>query len=105
METPKKPVNESKRLEALARYAVLDTPGEAVFDDLTRLAADICETPMALISLVDEHRQWFKSTVGIDLLETPRDYSFCAHAIYHDSFFEVTDTQKDRRFRDNPLVI
>ena len=73
--------NEKKRLKVLWQYEVLDTVPEEVFDDLTELAAQICEAPIALISLVDEKRQWFKSKVGITVSETSRDFSFCAHAI------------------------
>lgn len=97
-------LNEQERLSALHRYSILDTPHEAIFDDLTKLAAGICETPVALISLVDEERQWFKSVVGVQLCETPRDISFCHHTIKTGEVFEVRDTSKDERFRGNPLV-
>lgn len=99
------PPNEAWRLAALRNYDVLDTPPELGFDDLTLLASQICQTPIALVSLVDEDRQWFKAKVGLDVAETPRDFAFCAHAIlYQDDLLEVIDAQLDRRFSDNPLV-
>lgn len=104
MKSPKIPANESKRLAALRRYEILDTPVEVVFDDMAQLAAGICDTPMALISLIDEHRQWFKSRIGFDVLETPREQSFCAHAINEEAFLEIEDARNDERFADNPLV-
>lgn len=97
--------NEVKRLKVLWQYDVLDTVPEEVFDDLTELAARICEAPIALISLVDEDRQWFKSKVGVTLNETSRDISFCAHAIKQTDLFIVPDATKDERFAGNPLVI
>lgn len=99
------PNNESKRLKVLWQYDVLDTVPEEVFDDLTDLAAHICEAPIALISLVDENRQWFKSRVGLTVKETSRDISFCAHAILQDGLFLISDATKDPRFKDNPIVI
>src|ERR1041385_6031864 len=96
--------NEAKRLQILWQYDVLDTVPEAVFDDLTELAARICEAPIALISLVDENRQWFKSKVGVTVNETSRDISFCAHAIEQTDLFIIPDATKDKRFADNPLV-
>src|SRR3954463_15585589 len=98
------PLNETKRLKVLWQYDVLDTVPEEVFDDLTELAARICEAPIALITLVDKTRQWFKSKVGIDIKETSRDISFCAHAIKQPELFIIADATKDARFARNPLV-
>jgi GAF domain-containing protein len=98
------PRNEKKRLEVLWQYEVLDSVPEEVFDDLTELAANICEAPVALITLVDENRQWFKSKVGVSVEETSREISFCAHAILHEELFVIPDATKDKRFADNPLV-
>src|SRR5207249_8120962 len=99
------PPNEKKRLRVLWHYAVLDTVPEEVFDDLTELAASICEAPIALITLVDEDRQWFKSKVGVTLSETSRDISFCGHAITQTELFIVADATQDERFAHNPLVM
>ena len=101
---PAMPENEAARLEALHRYRILDTEPERSFDDLTLLASHICGTPMALISLVDADRQWFKSRIGIPITETARAVSFCAHAINHRDLFIVPDARHDERFRDNPFV-
>jgi PAS domain S-box-containing protein len=97
-------IDEPARLRALSSTGLLDTPSESAFDDLTRLAAAVCAAPIALISLVDEHRQWFKSRVGLDASETPRDVAFCAHAILGEGLFVVPDSHEDPRFADNPLV-
>ena len=101
---PVMPENEAARLEALHRYRILDTEPERSFDDLTLLASHICGTPMALISLVDADRQWFKSRIGIPISETARAVSFCAHAINHRDLFIVPDARHDERFCDNQLV-
>jgi anti-sigma regulatory factor (Ser/Thr protein kinase) len=96
---------ETERLAALRRYRILDTEPERGFDDLALLASQICGTPIALITLVDEDRQWFKSRVGISAPETPRSISFCSHAIAQDaSLFVIPDTLLDPRFRQNPFV-
>jgi GAF domain-containing protein len=96
--------SEKKRLKVLWQYEVLDTVPEEVFDDLTELAARICEAPIALISLVDEQRQWFKSKIGTDVNETSREFSFCAFAITQPGLFIVPDATLDERFARNPLV-
>ena len=97
-------IDESARLAALRRYRILDTEPEQTFDDLTLIASQICETPIALITLVDENRQWFKSRVGISETETARSISFCAHAIQEPGIMQVPDARVDARFRENPFV-
>ncbi len=98
------PNNESERLHELNTYQLLDTPHDEAFDELADLAAEICDVPVALISLVDENRQWFKARVGLGVEETARSVSFCAHAILQPNLFTVKDTLLDERFKDNPLV-
>ena len=99
------PANEAERLKALRRLDLLDTEAELEFDELTTLAAQICNVPVALISLVDDHRQWFKSKVGLDVDATSRDVAFCAHSILKpDEIMEIPDAHLDQRFADNPLV-
>jgi anti-sigma regulatory factor (Ser/Thr protein kinase) len=96
--------DESARLTALRRYRILDTEPERAFDDLTLLATQICGTPLALISLVDADRQWFKSRIGISISETSRSVSFCTHAIKQRDLYVVTDARTSETFRDNPFV-
>lgn len=98
------PSDEAARLLALEAHEILDTPPEAVFDRLTRLASTLLEMPIALVSLVDRERQWFKSRVGLGVTETPREVAFCAHALLDRELMEVTDARLDSRFADNPLV-
>lgn len=104
MGRPPKPDNEPERLDALDNYQVLDTPPDAALDRITHLARRILKAPIALVSLVDKERQWFKSRQGLDAEETPRDAGFCAHAICEDDVMVVPDASRDRRFADNPLV-
>ncbi|HEV2320052.1 MAG TPA: GAF domain-containing protein, partial [Verrucomicrobiae bacterium] len=98
------PPDEAKRLAALEEYQILDSEVEQSYDDITTLAAHICKVPTAMISLVDKDRQWFKSKVGMEPRETPRDVAFCAHAILDHDPLIVRNATKDRRFADNPLV-
>ena len=98
------PENEAARLEALHRYGILDTVPEQEFDDLSRLAAMICNTPIATVTFVDANRQWFKSKVGLEEQETPRDIAFCAHTILRREVLVIPDALEDERFRFNPLV-
>lgn len=99
------PSLEAARVAALDRYAILDSEPEESFDDLVLLAAHICRTPMAMLSLVDDHRQWFKSKLGVEVRETPRDASICAYAIQQRDLFVVPDALEDPRFRGSPLVV
>ena len=99
------PNNEEERLQALASYHLLDTLPEEEFDNITYLASVICQTPISLITLVDKDRQFFKSHLGLDVSETNRDISFCAHAINQpQTIFEIEDARLDHRFHDNELV-
>jgi PAS domain S-box-containing protein len=99
------PKDEARRKKALDSLKVLDTSPEGCFDKVTKIASSICETKIALVSLVDSERQWFKSKHGLEVSETPRDISFCGHTILGTSIFEVQDTQKDPDFADNPLCV
>jgi GAF domain-containing protein len=103
MKAPR-PNNEAQRLAALQEYRILDTAAEQAYDDIVALAAYLCDVPIALITLVDESRQWFKSRLGLNEKETPRDVAFCAHAILQTEPLIVRDALKDRRFSDNALV-
>jgi GAF domain-containing protein len=98
------PANEAARVALLRDYQILDTPPEEVFNRIVRLASNLIGTPIALVSLIDETRQWFKAKVGIDVDETPRDIAFCSYAILFDDVMEVADATADDRFQDNPLV-
>ncbi|MEX0336137.1 sensor domain-containing diguanylate cyclase [Vibrio tubiashii] len=105
MQVPDKPDNEAQRLNALEQLEILDTDSEERFDRVTRLARRLFDVPIAVVSLVDSDRQWFKSCYGIDAQETPRDVSFCGHAILGTDPFIISDATKDERFADNPLVV
>ena len=104
LKEPKLPLTEDTRIETLRALKILDTPPEERFDRLTRIAKSTFNVPTAIVSLVDEDKQWFKSSVGIEVRETPRTVSFCGHAILEDDFFVVRNAKKDERFYDNPLV-
>jgi GAF domain-containing protein len=88
----------------LRRYEILDSPSEVEFEDVVRIAAHVCETPIAVVNLIEDHRQWFKAEIGLGVRETPLDVSICAHAILQPGLFVVPDTTKDPRFDCNPLV-
>ncbi|MEX2596124.1 MAG: GAF domain-containing protein, partial [Salibacteraceae bacterium] len=96
--------NEKDRLASLHSFSILDSKPEKDFDNITALAADICNVPVSLVSFVDKDRQWFMSNHGTETKETPRQVSFCAHAILQDDIFIVSDARKDDRFKDNPSV-
>lgn len=97
--------DEISRISALLQYDILDTPAESGFDDITLLAAQICNTPIAIITLLDEKRQWFKSHFGLDITETPREIAFCAHTVLNKEIFVVEDAAQHPSFKDNPLVV
>jgi GAF domain-containing protein len=103
MEAPL-PLNESQRLAALRSYAILDSGNEPEFDDIVKLASEICGVPISAISFVDEHRQWFKAICGLDVQEMDRKVSFCAHAIHDTEIMSVQDAREDSRFANNDLV-
>jgi diguanylate cyclase (GGDEF)-like protein len=105
MKTPEIPPNEVARLQTLRSFDILDTPQEERFDRLTRMARRLFDVPIALVSLVDKDRQWFKSRIGLTVSETPRDISFCGHSILGEEVFIIPDASSDERFQDNPLVI
>src|SRR5262249_48784852 len=105
MATPSPMKNDAARVASLQKYAILDTEPEQTFDDLVLLASFICNTPLDLISLVDADRQWFKSSVGVSISETPREFAFCDTAIRQPDILVVPDTLNDERFRDNPFVV
>ncbi len=105
LKAPEIPHEEESRLKKLVSLNILDTPPEERFDRLTRMAKRMFSVPIALVSLVDENRQWFKSCVGLSVSETPRDISFCGHAILGNDIFVIPDATKDERFSDNPLVL
>jgi GAF domain-containing protein len=105
MGAPIMSTNDAARVDALQKYAILDSEPEQAFDDLTLLASYVCKTPIALISLVDEDRQWFKAKVGISATETSRSIAFCSTAIQQRDVFVVPDALQDERFRTNPLVV
>lgn len=105
MKKPETPPDEQARLETLQSLCILDTPQEERFDRLTRMAKRLFGVPIALVSLVDENRQWFKSCFGLSVSETSRDISFCGHAILGNDPFIIPDTIVDERFADNPLVL
>ena len=104
MKSPELPKNEAQRVKTLKSLNILDTLPEERFDRLTRMSKRLFDVPIALVSLVDENRQWFKSCMGLDVSETPRDISFCGHAILGSEVFVIPDATKDLRFADNPLV-
>ena len=103
--TPIDPSREKDGLKALERYRILDTASEKVFDNITTIAAEVCETPIALLSFIDRDRQWFKSNVGMTRRETSRDIAFCSHAIMEHELMIVPDALADDRFSRNPLVL
>jgi len=105
MIAPNIPQNEKQRLKSLKSFGILDTLPEDDYDNITKIAAEICHVPVALITFIDDKRQWFKSHYGVDVTETPREYAFCTHAINDpENIFVIRDAREDIRFYDNPLV-
>ena len=104
MQSAPEPLNEAARIDFLQRLCILDTPREEAFDRITRLAATVLEVPISLVSLVDRERQWFKSSVGLDVPQTPRNIAFCAHALHAEDALIIPDAALDERFADNPVV-
>lgn len=104
MQPPEKPKSEAERLHTLRALKILDSSHEERFDRVTRMATKMFDVPVSLVTLIDEDRQWFKSSQGVEVTETPRDISFCGHAINQDDVFVVADTLEDDRFLDNPFV-
>ncbi|GAB4017513.1 hypothetical protein GCM10028808_49090 [Spirosoma migulaei] len=105
MQIPPPPPEETNRIDALRSYEILDSLPEPDYDELTTLASEICQTPISLISLIDDDRQWFKSNLGLTVRETPREFAFCAHGILNPTeLLIVPDSRKDVRFMGNPLV-
>src|SRR5689334_16543711 len=104
MQPPRRLPDEATRLRVLRDYRLLDTAPEKALDDLTALAARICDAPISQISLIDENRQWFKSEYGINAMQTPLEVSFCGHAILGSDVMVVPDARADESFADNPLV-
>lgn len=102
---PPKPSNEIERLKALQAYKILDTEPEDFYDNITKLASHICETPIALVTFIDDERQWFKSVIGLSGKETTRDEAFCAYAIHQSDIMIVSDPLNDKRFSNNPFVL
>jgi GAF domain-containing protein len=99
------PKDEKQRLAALERYDILDTPPEESFESITTLASHVCHAPIAMMVLVDRERQWFKSVIGLDFTETPREHAFCAHTIMRRELFIISDATRDIRFARNPMVL
>lgn len=105
MKKPPIPENERKRLAALRNYAILDSPVEGEFDRITKLASLICDMPISLLSFIDEKRQWYKSKVGIEKTETPRELTLCQYTIHDAVCIEIEDVTMDNRFMDNELFV
>ncbi|MBS0290034.1 MAG: PAS domain S-box protein [Proteobacteria bacterium] len=106
MKIPSKPANETERLQALSQYKLLEVANDKIFNQITEITSLICEMPICLITIVDKNKQWFLSNHGLEgTSETPRDLSFCAHAILDNNLMEITDTTLDDRVHDNPFVV